>query len=405
MAFIINSMRAGGAERVLANLTESFPEDWEIDIILTDARDISYPYRGNVINLGIYKEKYKSSFVYFAKVLLRRIAVLKKLKKEKRYDACIGFADSANIANILSGKKYCKNISTVHLAISGAKWLPEYKYVVCPLVKLMYNRSDKVIAVSRGIERDLRINYGIKENLLQTIYNGCDLKMIDEKLDEKLEPGQEKWFSAPACPMFVTMGRLEAQKGQWHLIRAFSEIVKKYPSAKLIILGTGDKKEYLIKMAEGLNLSDNVIFGGFCRNPFNIMARCDIFVFPSLFEGFSNAIIEGMYCGLPAIAADFDTGARELLAPDTSAGYKNLNKIEYAEYGIIVPVCDGTEYRPEDKLADEEKILAKAMLELYERADLYEKYKAKAKARAGNFSQRKMADDWESMIEELVQLY
>ena len=55
VAFIINSLQGGGAERTLSRLTMALPRDWEIDIILSDISNISYEYRGNIIDLGIPK--------------------------------------------------------------------------------------------------------------------------------------------------------------------------------------------------------------------------------------------------------------------------------------------------------------------------------------------------------------
>ena len=104
IAFIINDMRIGGAERVLSNLTTNLPVTWDIDIILSDASEIEYPYRGNIIDLGIKREKLPFA-LYYLLVLCKRIALLRKLKRTRKYKACIGFADSANIANILSGNK------------------------------------------------------------------------------------------------------------------------------------------------------------------------------------------------------------------------------------------------------------------------------------------------------------
>lgn len=396
IAFIINDMRIGGAERVLANLTMGFPKDWEIDIILSDARNIDYEYRGNVIDLGIYRDKIAHSFFYFLWVLWKRCRMLRILKKEKKYDVCIGFADSASVANILSGKKYCKIVSTVHLALTEAKSLPEYKYIVCPLVKLLYNQSDKVITVSKGIELDLLRNYGIKAHKLRTIYNGCDLETIKQKINKPLNEKENKWVEGDF--VIATMGRLDMQKAQWHLIRAFAKVLARIPNAKLLILGIGQQEVYLRKLVSELSLEEQVVFCGFQSNPFKILAQSNLFVFPSLFEGFSNAIIEAMYCGLPAIATDFNTGARELLAPKTSIDNKVIDTIEFAEYGILSPVCDGKQYTSVEKLTEQENLLARAIIDLWNDKDKYNKYRNIAKKRAEEFSLEKMVQEWQDFI-------
>ena len=114
--FLISKLTGGGAERALCNLTLGFPKDVEIDILVNSESDEDYPHAGNVISLGMPKRN-KLSLGYQMIALIRRYYMLVKFKKSKNYDACISFMDSANIANILTGKKYCKTI------LSRRSWL------------------------------------------------------------------------------------------------------------------------------------------------------------------------------------------------------------------------------------------------------------------------------------------
>lgn len=399
IAFVINDMRIGGAERVLANLTMGFPKDWEIDIILSDASEIEYDYCGNIIDLGIIRKKNDNAVYYFLKVLLQRIKILRKLKKKKKYDACIGFADSANVANILSGNKYCKIITTIHSTLSEANRLKEYRYVVSPLAKLLYNFSDIVVAVSEGVRQDLIYNYRIKDSKIKTIYNGCDLDRIEAMKCEPLTIEEEKWTEGEF--VVATMGRMDIPKGQWHLIRAFNGIVERMPDAKLLILGEGNCEAYLRKLSHDFKLDNNVIFCGFKKNPFRILQKCEVFVFPSIYEGFGNAIVEAMQCGLPIISTDFNTGAREIMAPKTDLTYKAKNRIEKAEYGLLTPVCNGIQYSAEDKMTLEEKYLQQAILFLKESKEDMEKYRIASLNRAKAFSMLQMVEKWKDIICEV----
>lgn len=400
IAFIINDMRIGGSERVLSNLTLYFPQDWNIDIILSDASEIEYPYRGNIIDLGIKKEEYPA-VIYFLKVLCKRVRILWKFKREKRYDACIGFADSANIANILSGNKVCRVISAVHSTLSEASRRRDYRYIVAPLVKMLYNKSDKVVAVSRGIKDDLIKNYGIKENKIVTIYNGCDFESINQKMQESLnEPGGDGGINKEDL-CIVTMGRMDFPKAQWHLIRAFRYVVKKNPDVKLLILGAGELEAYLRRLADELNLADSVLFMGFQENPFQYLGRCHLFAFPSLYEGFPNALIEAMYCGLPVVATDFHTGAREVLAPDLKRDEILERQVIYAKYGVLTPVCDGTLYSAKDSLTEEEILLADAINGLLNNPGQREEYSKRGREYVKQFSTDRMASEWKALVEAL----
>ena len=395
VAFIINSLQGGGAERALSRLSMALPEDWEIDIILSDVSNIVYEYRGNIISLGITK---RMTVAYFVKSFIKRFYVLSKLKKNKKYDACVGFIDSASVVNILTGNKHCKVITTVRTTLSERCRSREYKYIVSPLAKLLYNRSDAIVAVSDGVKSDLVKNYGIDEAKIRTIYNGYDFRKIDIEINSPLNSEELTFLQGKY--IIVTMGRLNMAKAQWHLIRAFSHVIREIPEAQLLILGDGELAQYLRELTKELNLDGKVIFGGLSKNPFHILAQCHIFVFPSLYEGFPNALIEAMYCGLPVIATDFWTGAREILAPNTDLSKRVKNEIEYAAHGILTPVCDGIQYKASDRLSEEEILLSRAMKELLLSEELRKDYAKKAKERSKIYDIGLFCRQWMEVLEK-----
>ena len=136
------------------------------------------------------------------------------------------------------------------------------------------------------------------------------------------------------------------------------------PNIKLIILGDGKLKAYLLRLIKEGDLENNVCLPGFIQNPYRIMAQCDCFVMTSLFEGFPGVLIEALACGLPCISSDFDSGAREILAPNTEISYKIQNGWKKEEYGILCPVFDGKKRSFEEQLTQEEECLADAIIML-----------------------------------------
>ena len=385
--FVITRLGGGGAERALCNLTFALPEDVKYDILVSCKSDNDYPHKGKVVSLGM-EPIGKLTLSFQVKSFLKRIAALRRLKKQKHYDACISFLDSANIANILSGKRYCKTIVSVRNTLSQSR-SKEYKYIVNPLAKLFYPHADKVIALSKGTEWDLKKNFGVPEKKLGTIYNGYNFDLIDKKITEESSVKTDD-----GCFYFITVGRLCEQKGQWHLIRAFHKVVEQYPECRLVICGKGGYDTLLRNMAKQYGISDKLIFTGFINNIFALAAKCDVFVFPSLYEGFGNVMIENMYCGLPVISTDYRSGAREILAPDTDFRIKQCDTIEMAEYGIITPVCSGKKRDVGEPLEKEERLLAEAMILLKEDPKLREKYRKQSKKRALDFDIGQVAGQW-----------
>ena len=396
IALIVNTLSNGGAERVVSNLTLGFNDEYDCDIIVNDSCVVDYPIDGNVISLGMKQSSNRSSIIYQGKAFFVRLYKIKKLRKKNDYYAVVSFSDSANVANIFTRCKKQKTILSVHINISQASNEKQYKYIVAPLIKWLYNKADKIITVSDGIKNDLMKNYGINVNKMVVITNGCDNAKIAEWSLQKLTKDEEQWLSGEN--IIVTMGRLTRQKGQWHLLKAVSKLKNDGYKFKLLILGQGELEEYMKSLVSELELDNNVIFCGFCKNPFKLMKNADLFVSSSLWEGYPNNIVEAMSCGLPVVSSDFDSGAREIIAPETDVEYKNTEEIERAEYGILVPVCDGERHDIGEKLTFEENMLAEAIEQVLSDKKLLSYYALKSKARAEQLDMKYTASKWGDAI-------
>lgn len=393
--FLIPTLQNDGAERAMSNITTHLPPNVEADILINSVSENDYPTNAKIINLGMTTKSNKN-LLYQIRAMLRRIPKLYNLKKNNGYDACISFMDSANICNIISGRKYCKTIVSVRMNIAESKTFA-YRWIVCPLAKLMYNKADNVVAVSKGVGKTLVSELGIRHEIVKTITNGYDIDEIREqaklKLNEDLKLPRDKFI-------FVMLGRYSYEKAQWHLIRAFREVVKQCgKNVHLLLIGKGNEEEYLKTVIYKNNLGDFVTLMSYQKNPFSVLMRCNVFVMPSMFEGYCNALCEALICGLPCIATDFQSSAREILAPDTSIEYQIMDGIEYAEYGILTPVCSGIRYKGDEPLEKPEQYLSKAMISVYEDKELLENYKLKADERASQLDINKKVQDWIKLAE------
>jgi len=387
--FVISSLSDGGAQRALSNIVMGFPDDWEIDILLNSAENITYPYKGNIIELGISRPTHYKNVFFHLKLFFRRFFTLRRLKKSNSYQACISFLESANAVNVLTGKKHCKIFLSVRNHLSNE---PSFmvRIIVKAAVRLLYNRADKIISLSDGVRNDLIGNYRIAPDKIQTIYNGFNIDAIRQNRQHDI--------AGATGFTFVTMGRLSQQKGQWHLVRAFSRLIESSPDCRLVILGDGPYRSYLEQLISEYDLTRAVRLTGFIENPFKELACADVFVFTSLYEGFANAVIEAMACGLPVISSDYRFGAREILAPDTDIDFEQRDNVEYAKYGIITPVCSGIEYKAGDQLEGQELLLADAMEKLYRDIKMAEEYKNLSIERANHFSIEKTVDELIALI-------
>ena len=154
---------------------------------------------------------------------------------------------------------------------------------------------------------------------IRTIYNGVDV------LGLRI-PCADAPQSARGRKLVIgTAGRLEEQKGHKHILAAAYLIKKQHLDFKLLIAGDGSQRRHLEHQIQRLGLTDVVYLLGFVSDIQSFMRQLDIFVFPSLWEGFGYAIAEAMAAGRPVIAFDVSS---------------NHELIEHGDTGFLVPALD-----------------------------------------------------------------
>jgi glycosyltransferase involved in cell wall biosynthesis len=370
-------------------------------------KNVNLKFCGELKNLNIpfvkqIKNPVLNTVVKPVQFLIGIFALQKFLRnQEKQKIICFGWG--ASLLAVVSKKIfYLNNIDVICRVgtrfeeefIAERSWIKRVKLkIVDVMIKSLYKDASMVSPISKHLEKFLIENYNISDNKIKVLYNPRNEKEI---ISLSKEEPKEDIFSH-GLPIIVTCGRLTIPKGQWHLIRAFSIVRKKIP-CKLLILGEGDLKSYLSNLAKDLNLSKDVIFVGWQENPFKYFSRSDVFVLNSSWEGFANVILEAMICGLPIISSDCYSGPREILAPNTDLNYKT-DKIEHAEFGILVPSDDRKFYNANDPITKEEQLLANSILEMLENKSLRDEYKKKSIKRAEDFNIDKVIEDWIKAIE------
>jgi glycosyltransferase involved in cell wall biosynthesis len=386
----------GGVERVLTQLVdEVFAAEHPTVFLYQRAPSEALP-GATIVPLGLPVPPY-SSIVAEAAVIGRTTWALRDAKRRGKIAVCISHKEGPNFANVLSGGT--KTLVTVHEAkSSGLKYHGFKRWLTRNVIRILYNRADRVVTVSQGIADDLVQNFGVNPKHIRVITNPCDVAGIKALA---LAPPPPDLIRDPTRPTLITVGRLEAQKGQWHLIRAFSRVREKLPSARLVIVGTGDTLPYLQRLVSDLKLDEAVSFTGFMKNPYAVLASADVFVLSSLWEGFPLVLAEAMACRLPVIATDCPTGAREILAPRSTQACGSAREPEWAEYGVLTPPMNGEYYGAEAPLDKAEESLATACLELLVNPAMHRHYVEQGQQRVEDFSMTNYAAQWRSLVAEV----
>jgi glycosyltransferase involved in cell wall biosynthesis len=148
--------------------------------------------------------------------------------------------------------------------------------------------AHKTICVSEQTRNQV-INLPFAKNKTVVVHNG--IKEFD------LLPRTNSDFT------FGTIAELHKIKGLDILLNAWAIFIQNY-QAKLVIYGSGEEKDNLIKLANDLNISNSVIFKGFVDNARSQLSTFDIFLIPSRSEGLPYAILEAGAVELPVIATN-----------------------------------------------------------------------------------------------------
>lgn len=402
--FIAPSLGGGGQEKAGMILCNHLQQFHKVTVVtLTSGSKYNYNYTCPVISLNTPTAK--SSYGK-AIVLIKRIFTLKKIKKKIKPDISIAFGNGAVIANYLSGGKE-KKITSIRQSFS---YIKNYRSFANKIQQLFFLRAlksaDRIIPVSNEINQELLQLYHIHNNYF--VHNGVNIAEIQQQCAEPLENNLQFFFNDQ---VIIHVARIDLSKRTWEVVKLFTLVKKELPKAKLILAGVIDSSDkmnqkmfdfcikYLnqhhFKIIDGSKkhspkevAAADVLMTGFFENPFSLMYRSSVFVLPSSREGFSNATLEAMACGLPVIISDCDTGPREIL----------INKTLKEEYGILLPTFQQSFEHNRYTINENHLKWKSAIISLLSNAELRGHYKKLSLKRVLDFNVSATLHKWDDVL-------
>lgn len=389
IALIIPELGQGGAQRSLTKLA------WELSrkhtvYVLTFHPNYTANYELPVE--PTFLAETASGLISKMLVWRKRLKVLKAFKKENNIDVCISFLEGANYLNVLS-KSPAKTI----ISVRGSKefdnkikgfngWIR--KRILIPN---WFKKADKIVAVSRDIKYELEHYYKLDGAKISVVNNFYDSQLISNKCEESLDSEYKKMFDKP---VICFSGRLHLQKEPIGLLRSFA-ILKKTKDARLLLLGDGALKNEIERECNRLDLKigvdGDVVMVGYQKNPFKFIAKSNLFVLSSSWEGFPNALSEAILCKVPVLSTDCPTGPREILLYD-SASQERVDKPILTKNGVILPLLNTLNIEIYEMWAN-------SMIFALE-SDTSEQVKA-AYEHINQFTADRMMKKWDDIIESL----
>lgn len=201
---------------------------------------------------------------------------------------------------------------------------------VCRIGNLL---ADRVTVPAEAVKRTVHQEEECPLDKIVVIPNGIDLDRVDGWTHQRRAGPHERFSSGP---LVGTVGRLSQKKGQGDLLEAAAVVLRHVPAASFLIVGDGPMRTELESRVAALQIERNVRFLGSADDAVRILFQMNIFVLPSHVEGMSNALIEAMAAGLPAVATDVGGNADVVADGQTGLLVPPRNPARLAEAILIL---------------------------------------------------------------------
>lgn len=387
LVFFIGGLNFGGMERVVFIAKELLKDEYDVTIVTLYQNEADYEAKEEYYNLDVPPSHKRIQTV------IKRFIQTIRMKKKLKPDIVFSFGMYLNYLNVLSNAFLISKPKTV-VGIRSYDWLTD-PFFEKKIDKWIMRHANSVNSVSKLIAIDAEKIWGIPTRNNKVIYNPYDVKYIEAM---SLEAVSDFVFDE-RCFYISTMGRLSAQKGYNHLVRAVAEVIKVYPNVRLIIMGNGEKKSFLEDLIKSYGLSDKIILLGGKKNPHKYVRKSNLYVLSSITEGFPNALSETMCVGTPVVAVNCKSGPSEILF-DSIVEMDETKDFLVGEYGILSrELCSDESYEIKE-LDRNEKALVKAICYAYKNPEMLKSMALNARKHMEKFNYEMFKKNMIEALEE-----
>lgn len=271
--------------------------------------------------LSIIKKTYNPQQLNFSRQLFflikNKVSSLRKIIGKEEFEIFHGHVYSSGLsASSLARKARMPFINTIH----GSYYKYWDQIMKNRLASSVYKMMERKIVPSlvKKCRYQIHTDYDFAEvvkswikpkmsSKITTILNGVDVKLFNPQVKKN------SLFEDEKGPLIITTRRLVPKNGVIFLVKGFKKILKKFPNAKLVIIGDGPEKDRIKREIQLQNIKSSTLLIGMISNneiP-SYLAAADIVAVPSIVEASSISVLEAMAMKLPIVASDIP-GIREI---------------------------------------------------------------------------------------------
>lgn len=293
---ILSSLDSGGAETFLMKLYRILPpEEYQFDFIVSVEGGC---YTQEVLERGghIYKIPLRTKDLFTA------MRDIKRIVQKYQYNVVLKLAENSLAVVDLVAAKLGGAKTLALRSCNAPTGLSFSARFVHRLLQPLLNHMSTVKLAPSFLAAEYMFGKYVSQKHVQLLHNGVDLSIFHFDFDGRRKIRKE--FAL--CDKLVVghIGRFHRQKNHLFLLEIFAKLRDIRQDAVLLLVGTGELKNTILKYAQELCIQDAVIFAGQRFDIPQILSAMDVFVFPSFHEGMPNTVIEAQATGLPCIIAD-----------------------------------------------------------------------------------------------------
>lgn len=279
VVFFIPKLQIGGIENIFITYANKIINDYHVEfVVCRDGGELENKLSSCVTKHNLGNIQLRNSIIPLRKYIM-----------EKTPDYIITGSDKANTILILS-TRFLKNRPQIIISQHNYYNIETKKTGILSilnqyLLKFVYPKADKILAVSEGVKIYLCKSLKIKPSKIIVLNNPIDIKAT---IEYSLQKSQ---IDLP-CEYFVFVGRLSPVKNISFLVNAFA--MSQINNVKLLIVGNGPEEYKLKKYVNSLSCKDNIIFTGPVSNPLPLIKNAKVLILPSFSEAFPTVLLEAL---------------------------------------------------------------------------------------------------------------